>query len=108
MGKNQNTRTDQYGCEHSLADYRGQVVFLNFWATWCPPCRALGPIVAEVAEELDGKIRVGKVNIDEEPALAARFGIASIPTLLVFKYGQITGQSIGLQGKPQIIDLLAL
>ena len=83
-------------------------VLLDFWATWCPPCRALGPIVAEVAEELAGSIRVGKVNIDEEPALAARFGIASIPTLLVFKNGTIAGQSIGLQGKQQIIDVLAL
>ena len=83
-------------------------VLLDFWATWCPPCKALSPIVAEVAAELAGKVKVGKVNVDEEPALGARFRVSSIPTLIVFKDGRMTNQSVGLIGKPQILDLLEL
>ena len=83
-------------------------VLLDFWATWCPPCRALSPIVAEIAAELAGRVKVGKVNVDEEPVLGAQFRISSIPTLIVFKGGKMAGQSVGLQDKSQILDLLAL
>ena len=60
-------------------------VVLDFWATWCGPCRMLAPVLDELAEKYDGKVRFGKVNVDDEPLLASRFGIASIPTLIFFK-----------------------
>lgn len=77
-------------------------VLVDFWATWCGPCMMLAPIVEEIAKEYEGKLIVGKVNVDEQPALAAQFGIASIPTLLLFKDGELTDTMIGYRSKAEI------
>ena len=77
-------------------------VLVDFWATWCGPCRMLSPVIEEIAEENDGVVKVGKVNVDEEPELAAEFGIASIPTVLLFKNGKVVNSSIGFRPKAQI------
>ena len=70
-------------------------VLVDFWAEWCGPCKMIGPIVNELATEYDGKAVIGKVNVDENPNTAAQFGIRSIPTLLVFKGGEIVDKQIG-------------
>ncbi|MDH5599536.1 MAG: thioredoxin, partial [Cyclobacteriaceae bacterium] len=70
-------------------------VLVDFWAEWCGPCRMIGPIVEELAGEYDGKAVIGKVNVDENPNVSAKFGIRSIPTLLVFKGGEIVDKQIG-------------
>ena len=80
-------------------------VMLDFWATWCGPCQMLSPIVDEVAAEA-GNVKVGKVNVDEEPALAAKFGVMSIPTLLVFENGKVVKQSIGYIEKDEVMALI--
>lgn len=74
-------------------------VLLDFWATWCGPCMMLSPILSELAAENEGKVKIGKVNVDECPALAARLGIMSIPTVLLFKDGKLCGTSIGYKPK---------
>ena len=80
-------------------------VLVDFWATWCGPCRMMAPIVAEIAAEYDGKVTVGKINVDDEPELANAFDIDSIPTLMVFKNGEVAGTLVGLRKKEDIVAL---
>ena len=83
-------------------------VLIDFWATWCGPCMRQGPVVEELADELEGQVKVGKVNVDEEAALALKYQIMSIPTLVVMKKGVFEGKSIGVQDKDEVLRLLAL
>ena len=81
-------------------------VLVDFWATWCGPCRMIAPVIEEVALEFEGRAVVGKVDVDEEPGLAQRFGVMSIPTLMVFKNGALVRQSAGVQPKAAILEML--
>jgi thioredoxin 1 len=74
-------------------------VLVDFWGEWCPPCRAIAPILDELAEEYDGRVKIGKVNTEEQPALAAEYGVKAIPTLLFFQQGQVADQIVGLHSK---------
>ena len=79
-----------------------QPLVIDFWATWCGPCRMVGPIISELAEQYDGRIAVGKCDVEEEEDLAVEFGIRNIPTILFFKGGQLVDKIVGAQSKAAI------
>jgi len=96
-------RDDNFDAEVLKSD---KPVLVDFWATWCAPCRAIAPSVEELAKTYDGKVKVGKLNIDEQQGVAQQYGIRSIPTLLVFKGGKVVGQIVGAVPKNKIEDAL--
>ena len=83
-------------------------VLVDFWATWCGPCMMLGPVVAEIASERESTLKVGKVNVDESPELAARFGVMSIPAVFLFRDGKVAKQAVGYMPKADLLAALGL
>ena len=83
-------------------------VVIDFWATWCGPCKMIAPIVAEIAEEYEGKVKVGKVDVDEQGELAAKFGVMSIPTVVLIKDGEVAATSVGYRPKQQLVETLGI
>ena len=83
---------------------KNENAIVDFWATWCGPCKMLGPTIEEIAGELDGKIAVGKVDVDENRELAIKYGVMSIPTVIYFKNGEEAARLIGVQSKEKLIE----
>ena len=81
-------------------------VLVDFWAPWCGPCRMIAPVIEEIAAEFEGRAVVGKVDVDEEPGLAQRFGVMSIPTLIVLKDGKVAEQAVGARGKADVAAMI--
>ena len=82
-------------------------VMVDFWAPWCGPCQMAGPVIDELAEEYEGKVKIGKLNVDDNQQVAMKYGVMSIPTVILFKDGKEVGRKIGFAGKQMYEDLLA-
>lgn len=81
-------------------------VLVDFWAAWCGPCRMVAPVVEELADEFVGKVTIGKLNVDEQPAISGQYQVMSIPTLAIFKNGQIVDKIVGFRGKADLVKML--
>jgi thioredoxin 1 len=100
--------------EITTTNFQGEVVesdvpvLVDFWAEWCGPCRMVGPVVDEISEDYAGRIKVAKLDVDAEPGLASRFGVLSIPTIVLFKDGEVIEQSVGAKPKDRLVRELNL
>lgn len=105
QSKNQNVITLKADNFHDEISGKG-VVLVDFWASWCKPCKMMGPVIDEIADDFAGKVKVGKINVDEEGELANQFNVQSIPNFIIFKDGVPVENIVGIQSKEDIVHLL--